>query len=101
VETGADHTQDRAGGAASARQETAAQEPAGHLAAEEPYGEGSASAAADGSGPTDYTVKGDAGAMVYYEEGHPEYEQARAEVWFESAAHAEAAGFRAPRRRRI
>jgi hypothetical protein len=78
----------------------AGQEPAGHLAAEEPYGEGSASAAADGSGPADYTVKGDAGAMVYYEEGHPEYEQARAGVWFESAAHAEAAGFRAPRRRR-
>ena len=39
-------------------------------------------------------VKGDAGAMVYYEEGHPDYEQTTAEVWFESAAHAEAAGFR-------
>ena len=76
-------------------------EPAGHLAAEEPYGAGSASAAADGSGPADYSVKGDATAMVYYEEGHPEYELARAEVWFESAAHAEAAGFRAPRRKRL
>jgi hypothetical protein len=79
----------------------AAPEAAGHLAAPEPYGEGSASAAADGSGPADYTVKGDAGAMVYYEEGHPGYEEAKAEVWFESPAHAEAAGFRAPRRRRI
>jgi hypothetical protein len=96
VETGADHAQAPTDGAAHAPQE-----PAGHLAAEEPYGEGSASPAADGSGPADYTVKGDAGAMVYYEEGHPEYEQARAEVWFESAAHAEAAGFRAPRRRRL
>jgi hypothetical protein len=96
VETGANHVQDPTGSAAPG-----AQEPAGHLAAEEPYGAGSASAAADGSGPADYTVKGDAGGMVYYEEGHPEYEQIRADVWFESAAHAEAAGFRAPRRRRI
>lgn len=91
VESGADHTQDQPAGT----------EPAGHLAAQEPYGAGSASAAADGSGPADYTVKGDAGAMVYYEEGHPEYEQTRADVWFDSPAHAEAAGFRAPRRRRI
>ncbi|MCQ6271787.1 hypothetical protein M8J71_15000 [Pseudarthrobacter sp. R1] len=96
VETGANHVQDPTGSAAPG-----GQEPAGHLAAEEPYGAGSASAAADGTGPADYTVKGDAGAMVYYEEGHPEYEQIRAEVWFESAAHAEAAGFRAPRRRRF
>lgn len=75
--------------------------PAGHLAADEPYGAGSAAAGTDGSGPDGYTVKGDAGAMVYYEEGHPDYEQARADVWFESEAHAEAAGFRAPRRRRL
>lgn len=79
----------------------AAGEPTGHLAAEEPYGAGSASPAADGSGPADYSVKADAAAMVYYEEGHPEYEQTRADVWFESAAHAEAAGFRAPRRKRL
>lgn len=96
VETGANHVQDPTGNAAPGEQE-----PAGHLAAEEPYGAGSASAAADGSGPADYTVKGEAGGMVYYEEGHPEYERVRADVWFESAAHAEAAGFRAPRRRRI
>ncbi len=95
VETGANHVQNPTGSAPGM------QEPAGHLAAQEPYGAGSASAAADGSGPADYTVKGDAGAMVYYEEGYPEYEQIRAEVWFESAAHAEAAGFRAPRRRRV
>jgi hypothetical protein len=106
VETGSDHTQDQPGAIPSAGTEPAATEPAGtepagHLAAEEPYGMGSASAAADGSGPAGYTVKADAGAMVYYEEGHPEYEQTRADVWFESPAHAEAAGFRAPRRRRI
>jgi hypothetical protein len=76
-------------------------EASGHLAADRPYGEGSASPGPDGSGPADYTVKGDAGSMVYYEEGHPEYEQTRADVWFESAAYAEAAGFRAPRRPRL
>lgn len=76
-------------------------EPLGHLAADEPYGTGSAAAGPDGGGPAGYTVKGDAGAMVYYEEGHPDFDQTRAEVWFESAAHAEAAGFRAPRRRRL
>ena len=82
-------------------QATAVPEPAGHLAADEPYGAGSAAAGPDGSGPGGYTVKGDAAAMVYFEEGHPDYEQTRAEVWFESAAHAEAAGFRAPRRKRL
>jgi hypothetical protein len=86
VEAGADHPQ---------------HEATGHLAVNEPYGSGSAAAGPDGSGPTDYGVKGDAGAMVYYEEGHPEFAEARADVWFESAAHAEAAGFRAPRRQRL
>ncbi|BAS09587.1 30S ribosomal protein S16 [Arthrobacter sp. Hiyo4] len=76
-------------------------EPTGHLAADQPYGAGSASPGPDGSGPADFEVKADAGTMVYYEEGHPDYEQAKADVWFESAAHAEAAGFRAPRRTRI
>jgi hypothetical protein len=75
-------------------------EPGGHLAADQPYGAGSASPGPDGGGPDDFAVKGDAGAMVYYEEGHPEYEQTTADVWFESPAHAEAAGFRAPRRTR-
>ncbi|MCU1434625.1 MAG: hypothetical protein JWR71_1350 [Pseudarthrobacter sp.] len=75
-------------------------EPMGHLAAEQPYGIGSASPGPDGRGPADFDVKGDAGAMVYYEEGHPDYEQVAADVWFESPAYAEAAGFRAPRRTR-
>lgn len=79
----------------------AAPEPTGHLAVDHPYGAGSASPGPDGSGPADFDVKADAGAMVYYEEGHPDYEQTKADVWFESAAHAEAAGFRAPRRTRI
>ena len=97
VETAGTHMEEPAGAAADYGTGAG---PAGHLAADEPYGQGSASPAPDGSGPADYTVKGDAGSMVYYEEGHPDYEQTRAEVWFESAAHAEAAGFRAPRRNR-
>jgi hypothetical protein len=87
--------------AAEAAETEAAPEPAGHLAADQPYGAGSASPGPDGSGPTDFEVKGDAATMVYYEEGHADYEQAKADVWFESAAHAEAAGFRAPRRTRL
>ncbi|CAM3293086.1 putative membrane protein ArfC [Arthrobacter ulcerisalmonis] len=73
----------------------------GHLAADEPYGSGSAAARADGSGPADFTVKGDATTMVYFEDDHADYESTVAGVWFESAAHAEAAGFRAPRRQRL
>lgn len=106
VEAGANHAGPDSQGhgrplAAAATAAPEATEPSGHLAADEPYGAGSASAATDGSGPDGFNVKGDASAMVYYEEGHPEYDQVRAGVWFESEAHAEAAGFRAPRRRRV
>ncbi|WP_442545510.1 sunset domain-containing protein [Arthrobacter sp. KN11-1C] len=72
----------------------------GHLAAEQPYGEGSAAAGADGSGPDDYTVKGNADTMTYHDEDSPSYDEVKAEVWFVSSAHAEAAGFRPPRRNR-
>lgn len=75
-------------------------EPAGHLATDKPYGEGSAAPEPDGSGPEGYTVKGNAQSMIYHDETSAAYEETVAEVWFESAAHAEAAGFRAPRRSR-
>ncbi len=75
-------------------------EPTGHLATDQPYGEGSAAPAADGSGPVGFTVKGNASSMIYHDESSPAYEETRAEVWFLSAAHAEAAGFRPPRRTR-
>lgn len=75
--------------------------PAGHLAVEQPYGEGSAAPAPDGSGPEGFTVKGNASSMIYHDETSPSYEETVAEVWFLSAAHAEAAGFRPPRRSRI
>jgi hypothetical protein len=75
-------------------------EPAGHLAADQPYGEGSAAPGADGSGPEGFTVKGNASSMTYHDEDSPAFEETRAEVWFLSVAHAEAAGFRPPRRTR-
>ncbi|AOT05030.1 sunset domain-containing protein [Arthrobacter sp. U41] len=87
----------------SAASETAAghlAEPAGHLAVDQPYGEGSAAPAPDGSGPEGFSVKGVASSMVYHDETSPAFEETRAEVWFLSAAHAEAAGFRPPRRTR-
>ncbi|MET4135546.1 hypothetical protein [Pseudarthrobacter sp. PvP090] len=87
----------------AAASETAAghtAEPAGHLAVDQPYGEGSAAPAPDGSGPEGFTVKGNASSMVYHDETSPAFESTRAEVWFLSAAHAEAAGFRPPRRTR-
>jgi hypothetical protein len=76
-------------------------EPAGHLALDQPYGEGSAAPAADGSGPEGFTVKGSASTMIYHDESSPSYGETVAEVWFVSTAHAEAAGFRPPRRTRL
>ena len=78
----------------------AGSQPAADAMAAQPYGDGSAAPAADGSGPDGYTVKADTGSMTYYDEDNPGYADARAEVWFLSPAHAEAAGFRAPRRTR-
>lgn len=72
----------------------------GHLAADQPYGEGSAAAGADGSGPDGYTVKGSPDTMTYHDEDSPSYDDVKAGVWFVSSAHAEAAGFRPPRRNR-
>jgi hypothetical protein len=76
-------------------------EPAGHLALAQPYGEGSAAPTADGSAPEGFTVKGDASSMTYHDESSPSYEETAAGVWFMSVAHAEAAGFRPPRRVRL
>lgn len=67
----------------------------GHLAVEHPYGTGSSSAPGDA-----YPVKASASAMTYHDEDTAGYDDAAADVWFESSAHAEAAGFRPPRRSR-
>ena len=67
----------------------------GHLAAEEPYGTGSSSTQREG-----HPVKAIAATMTYHDEDTAGYDDVEADVWFESAAHAEAAGFRPPRRSR-
>ncbi|HET9349628.1 MAG TPA: hypothetical protein VFO13_10845, partial [Arthrobacter sp.] len=102
-EPGPAQAETRQAAMSSAASETAVghtAEPAGHLAVDQPYGEGSAAPAPDGSGPEGFTVKGNASSMVYHDETSPAFEETRAEVWFLSAAHAEAAGFRPPRRTR-
>ncbi|SDW37765.1 hypothetical protein SAMN04487912_102550 [Arthrobacter sp. cf158] len=75
----------------------AAEDPAasGHLAAEHPYGTGSSSTPGEA-----YPVKASATDMTYHDEDAAGYGDVAADVWFESAAHAEAAGFRPPRRNR-
>ncbi|WP_284978298.1 hypothetical protein [Arthrobacter sp. fls2-241-R2A-200] len=76
--------------------ETAAAEDSGgsgHLAAAHPYGGGSSSTEDPG-----YPVKANATTMTYHDDDAPDYPDVAADVWFESAAHAEAAGFRPPRR---
>ncbi|MCP2047230.1 UNVERIFIED_ORG: hypothetical protein J3D58_001302 [Paenarthrobacter nicotinovorans] len=69
--------------------------PSGHLAAEEPYGTGSSSTQREG-----HPVKAIVATMTYHDEDAADYNDVEADVWFESAAHAEAAGFRPPRRSR-
>lgn len=58
-----------------------------------PYGKGSASADADGSGPAGWLIKGNADSMLYHGIDSPAYEVTIAEVWFFDEATAKAAGF--------
>ena len=58
-----------------------------------PHGPGSATPAADGSGPTGWNVKGNADSMLYHSEESPAYLVTVAEVWFRDVPTAEAAGF--------
>ncbi|MCS6711243.1 50S ribosomal protein L4 [Brachybacterium sp. EF45031] len=62
-------------------------------AAAAPYGEGSAAALADGTAPSGYTIKGNAGSMKYHTEDSPWYGRTKAEVWFATEEAAQAAGF--------
>ena len=64
--------------------------------AEAPYGPGSAPANDDGSAPDGFDIKGNADSMLYHVPGSRFYEQTVAEVWFDSAESAEAAGFELP-----
>ncbi len=57
---------------------------------------GSAAPNADGSAPDGFEIKGNADSMMYHEPGGRYYDQTIAEVYFDSADNAEAAGFTAP-----
>jgi large subunit ribosomal protein L4 len=57
---------------------------------------GSAVPPADGSEPAGYPIKGNAQSMLYHEPGTRYYKQTKAEVWFDTAESAEAAGFSKP-----
>jgi len=60
----------------------------------EPYGVGSARAAADGSGPSGWTVKGNEDSMLYHTPDSPYYAETVADViWFRDKESAERAGF--------
>jgi large subunit ribosomal protein L17 len=54
---------------------------------------GAIAALEDGSAPEGYTVKGNADSGLYHEPDGQWYDQTVAELWFKSAADAEAAGF--------
>jgi hypothetical protein len=49
---------------------------------------------ADGSAPSaEFTIKGNAGSMLFHTKESPYYLRTKAEVWFKSPTDAEAAGF--------
>jgi large subunit ribosomal protein L4 len=58
-----------------------------------PYGEGSAQPLEGGDAPKGYAVKGNSTSMKYHTPEGQWYEQTDPDVWFDSAEHAEAAGF--------
>ncbi len=62
-------------------------------AVDHPYGEASHAPLEDGSEPEGYPVKGNADSMKYHTPESPYYGRTVAEVWFKTAADAEAAGF--------
>jgi hypothetical protein len=58
------------------------------------YGPGSAAPLSDGSAPgPEYTIKGNAGSMLFHRPDSPYYARTKAEVWFRTATDARAAGF--------
>jgi hypothetical protein len=58
-----------------------------------PYGEGSAQPLEGATRPKGYAVKGNSTSMKYHTPEGQWYEQTDPDVWFDSAEHAEAAGF--------
>jgi hypothetical protein len=64
------------------------------VAVEQRFGPGSAAPLPDGSPPgPEYTIKGNAGSMLFHRPDSPYYTRTKAEVWFRTATDARAAGF--------
>ena len=61
----------------------------------QPYGPGSKAPLASGNAPKGHEIKGNEGSKKYHAPGGQWYDQTDAEVWFDSAESAEAAGFTA------
>lgn len=57
------------------------------------FGAGSVDPAGDASGPAGYDIKGNADSMLYHTIESPYFGRAKAAVWFDSEASADAAGF--------
>lgn len=76
--------------------DVAADEPAAEAADAADLPEGAVAAPADGSIPDGYEIKGNANSMKYHVPGGRYYDVTIAEVFFDTAEHAEAAGYEAP-----
>ena len=81
------------GGAATAGVENAGAAKLVGDTLERPYGPGSVRVAAGAVAPAGHTIKGNEDSMLYHTTDSPWYGQTIAEVWFDSAEAAEAAGF--------
>ncbi len=60
------------------------------------FGPGSHAVLEDGSEPDGFPIKGNADSMLYHVPGSSHYDRTVAEVWFDTAESAEAAGFQLP-----
>ena len=58
--------------------------------------EGSVEPDADGNGPDTHPIKGNADSMLYHTPDSRYYKVTKAEIWFDTEEHAEAAGFSKP-----
>jgi len=80
----------------SATSDSATSDSAGSaegVAPDQPYGPGSAAPQDDDSAPEGFEIKGNADSMKYHEPGGRWYDSTVAEVWFNTAEAAIAAGF--------
>jgi large subunit ribosomal protein L22 len=71
-------------------------EPSSEVSEASPMPEGAVEAPEDGSVPDGYEIKGNANSMKYHVPGGRYYDVTIADVFFDTAEHAEAAGYEAP-----